>query len=214
LSIDLNGLTAGTEFDQLAVVGPVTLSGRLNVSVGFTPATGATFTIIDNDGTDAVTGTFKDLPEGATISAVGGTPLQISYVGGTGNDVVLTVAGAATVTPTQTPTSTASPAPTGTNTGAPSPTSTGTNTAPPSPSPTATPVRPPCVGDCNRNFVVTIDELVTGVNIALGSLQFDRCPAFDTEDSMSVEINELITGVINALNGCPTGSVTPSPAST
>src|SRR5262245_39104858 len=202
LSIDLNGLAAGTEFDQLAVVGAVTLSGRLNVSVGFTPATGATFTIIDNDGTDAVTETFKDLPEGAPVS-VGGRSLQISYVGGTGNDVVLTVAGATTVTPTQTPASTASPAPTGTNTGAPSPTSTGTITAPASPTPTATPVRPPCVGDCNRNFVVAINELVTGVNIALGSIEFDRCPAFDTEDSMSVQINELITGVNNALNGCP-----------
>ena len=57
---------------------------------------GDTFTIIDNKGTSPVTGTtagtggtFKDLPEGAEIT-VGGATFKISYVGGDGNDVVLT----------------------------------------------------------------------------------------------------------------------------
>lgn len=54
---------------------------------------GDTFTIIDNKGTSPVTGTtagtFKDLPEGAEIT-VGGAIFKISYVGGDGNDVVLT----------------------------------------------------------------------------------------------------------------------------
>ena len=45
-------------------------------------------TVILNDGTgDAVSGTFTGLPEG---SAVGATGLYITYVGGDGNDVVLT----------------------------------------------------------------------------------------------------------------------------
>ena len=57
---------------------------------------GDTFTIIDNKGTSPVTGTtagtggtFKDLPEGAEIT-VSGVTFKISYVGGDGNDVVLT----------------------------------------------------------------------------------------------------------------------------
>ena len=57
---------------------------------------GDTFTIIDNKGTSPVTGslagaegTFKDLPEGAEIT-VSGVTFKISYVGGDGNDIVLT----------------------------------------------------------------------------------------------------------------------------
>ena len=50
---------------------------------------GDTFTIIDNKGPISVKGTFKDLPEGAEITA-GGVTFKISYVGGDGNDIVLT----------------------------------------------------------------------------------------------------------------------------
>ena len=51
---------------------------------------GDTFTIIDNKTTTyPMLGTFKDLPEGAEIT-VGGATFKISYVGGDGNDVVLT----------------------------------------------------------------------------------------------------------------------------
>ena len=50
---------------------------------------GDTFTIIDNKTTYPMSGTFKDLPEGAEIT-VGGVTFKISYVGGDGNDVVLT----------------------------------------------------------------------------------------------------------------------------
>jgi fibronectin-binding autotransporter adhesin len=89
-SIELNGTSAGTGYDQLNVTGTVNLSGAtLNGSVGFAPATGTTFTIINNDGSDAVTGTFSGLSEGATVTLSGQT-FTISYVGGTGNDVVLT----------------------------------------------------------------------------------------------------------------------------
>ena len=50
---------------------------------------GDTFTIIDNKTTYPMSETFKDLPEGAEITA-GGATFKISYVGGDGNDVVLT----------------------------------------------------------------------------------------------------------------------------
>ena len=88
-NVRLNGTTAGTDYDQLDVTGNVSIWGNLNVSLGYTPTVGDTYMIIKNDGTDPVSGTFNGLTEGATLSA-GGYDFQISYVGGSGNDVVLT----------------------------------------------------------------------------------------------------------------------------
>ena len=47
------------------------------------------FVIINNDGTDAISGTFSSKPEGSTVSA-GSESFRITYQGGDGNDVVLT----------------------------------------------------------------------------------------------------------------------------
>src|SRR5262249_57210098 len=84
---------ATPDYDQLKVNGTVTLGGQLNVSLinGFLPVAGNTFTIIQNDSTDPVVGTFAGLPEGATF-VVGGIRFGITYHGGTGNDVVLSAA--------------------------------------------------------------------------------------------------------------------------
>ena len=60
-----------------------------------------------------------------------------------------------------------------------------------------------CVGDCDGDGMVAINELITGVNIALGSADVSACPSFDIDGDGEVAINELITGVNNALNGCP-----------
>lgn len=93
--VELGGTTACTEYDQLQVTGTVDVtSGTLNVSRfgGFTPAVGQTFTIISNDVADAVTGTFAGLAQGATVT-VDAYTFTISYTGGDGNDVVLTVTG-------------------------------------------------------------------------------------------------------------------------
>jgi hypothetical protein len=60
-----------------------------------------------------------------------------------------------------------------------------------------------CTGDCNGDGEVTIDELLTGVNIALGGLSIDSCPAFDSSGDGEVTIDELLAAVLNALNGCP-----------
>src|SRR5881296_1621716 len=89
--VQLNGTTAGTGYDQLNVTGSVNLGGAtLSGTLGFSPPNGTSFTIINNDGGDAVIGTFAGLPEGSTV-VLSGQSLQISYVGGTGNDVVLSV---------------------------------------------------------------------------------------------------------------------------
>ncbi|HEV8589467.1 MAG TPA: autotransporter-associated beta strand repeat-containing protein [Pyrinomonadaceae bacterium] len=91
--VQLNGTTAGTGYDQLNVTGTVNLTdSTLSCTVGFAAAIGNTFTIINNDGSDAVTGTFSGLAEGARVT-LSGQDFTISYVGGTGNDVVLTRAG-------------------------------------------------------------------------------------------------------------------------
>ncbi|MBA3960615.1 MAG: hypothetical protein H0X40_01770 [Chthoniobacterales bacterium] len=51
---------------------------------------GTIFTVIDNTATGQISGTFANLADGATISAAG-TNLKVSYHGGTGNDLTLTV---------------------------------------------------------------------------------------------------------------------------
>lgn len=78
------------------VQGTVNLDGvNLNVELGYTPIQGATFMLIDNDGPDAVNGTFAGLPQGAGL-VVNGVTFYLDYQGGDGNDVVLsTVAVAA-----------------------------------------------------------------------------------------------------------------------
>jgi fibronectin-binding autotransporter adhesin len=90
----INGGGAGV-YNQLNVHGSVALNNAtLAVSLGFTPAVGNSFLIINNDGADAVSGTFNGLSEGSSFT-VGTTRFGISYTGGDGNDVVLTVTGVA-----------------------------------------------------------------------------------------------------------------------
>lgn len=67
--------------------------------------------------------------------------------------------------------------------------------------PTVTPP-PACPGDCDGNGTVAINELITGVNIALGAAALDTCAAFDGDGDGTVAINELIAAVNAALAGC------------
>src|SRR5262245_6951981 len=60
-----------------------------------------------------------------------------------------------------------------------------------------------CTGDCNDDSDVTIDELVKGVNIALGSLSVDQCQRFDCRATGQVAIECLVQAVGAALDGCP-----------
>src|SRR5262249_45602795 len=91
LAIEIQGGSPGVGgFDQVVVNGSVTLGGTLSALIsGFTPVSGESFEIIDNDGSDLVNGTFANLAEGATFTQ-GGITYSISYIGGTGNDVILT----------------------------------------------------------------------------------------------------------------------------
>lgn len=80
----------GTSVDQVAVTGSVAIDGKLGLLETTPLAASTAHTIIDNDGTDAVTGTFEGLAEGAAITLASGNVYRISYVGGTGNDVTIT----------------------------------------------------------------------------------------------------------------------------
>jgi hypothetical protein len=93
-SIDIGGplfvdLISGARSDLLAVTGSVTLHGALLASLLNAPPLPQSFTIIDNDGTDPVIGTFENLPEGG-FALQPPWKFRISYRGGDGNDVTLT----------------------------------------------------------------------------------------------------------------------------
>ncbi|MFQ5668373.1 MAG: hypothetical protein ACE5I7_18350 [Candidatus Binatia bacterium] len=59
-----------------------------------------------------------------------------------------------------------------------------------------------CPGDCGGDRVVTVDELLRCVNIALGSSAVDDCPPCDDNQDGTVTIDELIREVNAALVGC------------
>lgn len=92
LHLELNGPTPGTGYDQLLVRGSNYLANPfLHIQLGDAPMEGQVYTVLSNDGTDLVHGTFAALPEGSLLSA-DGIPLRLSYAGGDGNDITLTVA--------------------------------------------------------------------------------------------------------------------------
>lgn len=105
----------------------------------------------------------------------------------------VSVADVATPTPTETPeVPTETPTPTDTP-------------EPPTPTPTTTPDPPigGCVGDCDGSGDVTVNEIVSGVNIALGNADLGVCPTFDANQDGQVTVNELLQAVNGAVNGCP-----------
>ena len=94
--VQINGTTVGTKLDNVDVTGTVTLNNATlsanfvgNIFNSFTSSVGNKYQIITNDGSDKVVGTFNGLDEGAFLT-IGSQKFQITYKGGTGNDVVLT----------------------------------------------------------------------------------------------------------------------------
>lgn len=99
--------TYAAKFDSTAsaadkiVAADVTLGGATltltDLGGNASLAAGTSFTLIDNSGVGAVSGTFAGLAEGASVTC-GTNGFRISYVGGTGNDVVLTTLAAPVIT--------------------------------------------------------------------------------------------------------------------
>jgi hypothetical protein len=138
-----------------------------------------------------------------------------------------------TVTPTPSATSTRTVRPTPTQRRTSTQTRTVTATSPPTPTwtPRATRTRtatwtfgpdgsptplPPdvCGGDCNDDRVVTVDELVLGIDIMLGRLTLLQCLVFDVSEDGHVSVDELLIAVDNAMQGCPPSLATPTPTAT
>ncbi len=90
--------------------------------------------------------------------------------------------------------------PTATETPTPRPTATATL-----PQATATPTAIPvsCAGDCSRDNLVTIDEILRMVRIALELAGVEDCRAGDFNSDGRVTIDEILAAVRNALFGCP-----------
>lgn len=90
LVTEIGGLAAGSEHDRLTIQGQVSLNGLLDVQLlsAFQPSAGDVFTIIDNLSSNSINGTFTGLQEGAYFVS-GGQLWNITYQGGTGNDVML-----------------------------------------------------------------------------------------------------------------------------
>ena len=59
-----------------------------------------------------------------------------------------------------------------------------------------------CTGDCDGDGAVTIDEVLKGVNIALGLAPLHECSAFDCNSDGQVTVDCLVKAINAALNGC------------
>jgi uncharacterized repeat protein (TIGR01451 family) len=62
-----------------------------------------------------------------------------------------------------------------------------------------------CIGDCNGDAEVTVDELLTMVNIALGNANVSACTPGDDNHDNEITIDEILTAVNHALTGCGSG---------
>ena len=68
-----------------------------------------------------------------------------------------------------------------------------------------------CVGDCDSNGAVAVNELVAMVDIALDVAPVSTCSAGDANQNGAISIDELVAAVSRALLGCTFESGTPTP---
>jgi len=77
--------------------------------------------------------------------------------------------------------------------------------------------RASCAGDCNRDGIVVVAELLVGVRIALERSPLQVCPSFDANADGMVSMDEIVQASREIFAVCPpdpTPTVTASPAST
>jgi autotransporter-associated beta strand protein len=82
--MELGGLTAGAQYDQIQTSGTISLDGTLVLTVNYQPSTGDKLFLWLNDSTDPITGTFTGLAEGGSI-LYGQGQWIISYNDDSGN---------------------------------------------------------------------------------------------------------------------------------
>jgi hypothetical protein len=59
-----------------------------------------------------------------------------------------------------------------------------------------------CLGDCDGDDIVNVEELVLAVGIAVGRNDSGDCLVTDRDGSGTIQIDELIAAVNVALQGC------------
>jgi hypothetical protein len=67
-----------------------------------------------------------------------------------------------------------------------------------------------CVGDCDSNGTVSLNELVTGVNIVLGTKDLGECEPVDCNGSGRVTIGCLVKAVSASIDRCPSNVSSPN----
>ena len=94
LTEQIGGTASSPTFGSVVSTGTVSLAGTLSVTSTVVAAVGSSFEILNNESASAISGTFTNLPEGATFTVkVGATTMtfQITYKGGAkANSVVIT----------------------------------------------------------------------------------------------------------------------------
>jgi hypothetical protein len=59
-----------------------------------------------------------------------------------------------------------------------------------------------CIGDCNNDDAVAVDDLLVMVNVAQGAADVSACPKGDADGSNDITIDEILLAVNSALLGC------------
>ncbi|HVM97363.1 MAG TPA: hypothetical protein VMT89_13295, partial [Candidatus Acidoferrales bacterium] len=57
-----------------------------------------------------------------------------------------------------------------------------------------------CIGDCNGDYGVNVDDLITLIDIALDQAPIDQCRIGDTDGSQTITIDEILAAVDYALH--------------
>src|SRR5262249_51956070 len=81
------------------------------------------------------------------------------------------------------------------------------NTPTPTPTPTGAVPTPTlqasrCIGDCNNDQLVSVDDILAMVNISLGTADISTCTAGDANHDGRITIDEILAAVRTALSGC------------
>ena len=61
-----------------------------------------------------------------------------------------------------------------------------------------------CIGDCNTDGSVTVNEILGMIDVALGNAQVVGCSAGDANIDDQITVDEILTAMNAALGGCPT----------
>jgi hypothetical protein len=75
-------------------------------------------------------------------------------------------------------------------------------------------LNPPCVGDCDADGQVRVNELIVAINVALGAIATQTCLAIDADRGGTASIAELTRAVGAALSGCPARAPLPASSAT